>query len=112
MNESLLYAKASNLAQISVAGVKPSASDARWLSDVRSKKDKGLLSDDEISVVENAFLSHGLSFDWTRQRPGPKSDPVRDDRVREMREAGSSLQEIGDELNVSRQRIHQILKRV
>jgi hypothetical protein len=75
-----------------------------WVSYVRSRYRAGLLAEHRV-----ARLDAVPGWQWGPLRPGPLTDEVRNARIRSMRAAGMSLQRIGDEFGLSRQRIHQVV---
>lgn len=76
-----------------------------WVGYVRQRKRAGLLSPDRISSLDTV-----PGWLWGPLRPGPVTDEQRNSRIAEMRSAGLSLQKIGDEFGLSRQRVHQIVR--
>lgn len=78
-----------------------------WVSYLRIKYRGGLISPDKISQLESF-----PGWSWGPCKPGPLGNPDRDSKMIEMRTNGSSLQTIGDEYGLSRQRVHQILNRL
>ena len=75
-----------------------------WVSYLRTRYKKGSLSAKRIATLESY-----PGWEWGPLRPGPKPDDIRDAEIRQMRNNGKSLQEIGTEFGLSRQRIHQIV---
>jgi DNA-binding NarL/FixJ family response regulator len=51
-------------------------------------------------------------WNWGPFQPGPATDSVRNESIRELRGQGKSLREIADEFDLSRQRVHQIIKKL
>jgi len=78
-----------------------------WVSYLRTRYRQGQLAQDRIANLE-AYSG----WQWGPLRPGPKSDTVRDNHIKQMRSNGMSLREIGQEFGLSRQRIHQIVSDV
>jgi hypothetical protein len=83
----------------------------RWASTVRSRRRAGTLSDEKVKALDTAFEAEGLTFNWEKQKPGPRPSVQRDSEIKTMRANGASLREIGDSLYISRQRVFQILNR-
>lgn len=86
----------------------PDTTDVRlgsWVAYVRQRYRSGLLS------VDRANQLAGLpGWEWGPLRPGPSADHGRNMKIRTLRAEGVSLQKIGDEFGLSRQRVHQIVK--
>lgn len=78
-----------------------------WVSYLRVKHRAGSLSGDKQAQLE-AFSG----WSWGPCKPGPMGDAQRDEAMLNARQAGRSLQSIADEYGLSRQRVHQILRRV
>ena len=75
-----------------------------WVSYLRTRYKKGALTSDRIATLESY-----PGWEWGPLRPGPKPNEIRDEQIRRMRADNKSLQEIGTEFGLSRQRIHQIV---
>lgn len=76
-----------------------------WVAYVRQRYRAGLLS------IDRATELAGLpGWEWGPLRPGPSADHARNMRILTLRAEGVSLQKIGDEFGLSRQRIHQIVR--
>lgn len=58
-----------------------------------------------------AILSALPGWKWEKQQPGRRYDKNRDTLITEKYYAGSSAKALADEFGLSRQRIHQILRR-
>ncbi len=78
-----------------------------WVGYVRQRKRAGLLSPDRVASLDTI-----PGWLWGPLRPGPVTDEQRNRRIAQMRSAGLSLQKIGDEFGLSRQRVHQIVRGV
>lgn len=77
-----------------------------WAGYIRQRYRKNLLSHDRVQKIE------GISqWQWGPFQPGPATDDERNTKIHSMRSAGASLREIADEFDLSRQRVHQIIKR-
>ena len=78
-----------------------------WVTYVRVKYRAGTLSPERISQLESF-----TGWTWGPCKPGPAGNPDRDNAMVHARQVGRSLQNIGDEYGLSRQRVHQILNRM
>lgn len=76
-----------------------------WTSYIRQRYRAGLLPQDRIDA-----LTAVPGWEWGPFRPGPFTDVARDSEIRTLRSNGVSLQKIGDQFGLSRQRVHQIVK--
>ena len=77
-----------------------------WVGYVRSRGRAGKLPDKRKSELEQI-----PQWSWNARRPGPSGDTQRDVAIIEARASGRRLQSIATEWNLSRQRVHQILRR-
>ena len=78
-----------------------------WVGYVRQRYRAGLLS------VERATqLADVPGWEWGPLRPGPVADHLRNAEILTLRSQGVSLQRIGDQFGLSRQRVHQIVRTV
>lgn len=76
-----------------------------WVGYTRQRYRRGCLADSRVSALA------GLpGWAWGPLPPGPAADPVRDQEILQLRSQGISLQKIADKFNLSRQRVHQIVK--
>ena len=78
-----------------------------WVTYVRIKHRSGTLSPERT-----AELASFTGWQWGPCKPGPSGNPDRDKAMVIARQDGRSLQSIGDEYGLSRQRVHQILSRL
>ena len=78
-----------------------------WAGYIRQRYRKNLLSESRAQRLEQVG-----GWQWGPFQPGPATDAVRNERIRNMRESGKSLREIADEFDLSRQRVHQIIKKM
>lgn len=77
-----------------------------WVGYIRQRKKKNQLQENRISDLEQI-----PGWQWGPLKPGPATDKNRNNRILEMRGRGASLRQIADEFDLSRQRIHQIVKK-
>lgn len=76
-----------------------------WVGYTRQRFRRGSLA------PQRAEQLAGLpGWQWGPLSPGPAADPDRDREILELRSQGLSLQKIADKFNLSRQRVHQIVK--
>lgn len=78
-----------------------------WVTYVRIKYRAGTLA-----IERTAQLESFPGWTWGPCKPGPTGNPDRDSAMVQARQVGRSLQSIGDEYGLSRQRVHQILNRM
>jgi hypothetical protein len=76
-----------------------------WVGYVRQRQRAGLLSPERTET-----LSSIPGWTWGPLRPGPTADTKRNAEIMALRAQGVSLQRIGDEFGLSRQRVHQIVQ--
>lgn len=76
-----------------------------WVSYVRHRYRKGHLS--EAQVQELLTLPN---WQWGPFTPGRKSDSERDAAIRQRFSNGETLKQIASEYNLTRQRVHQIVR--
>lgn len=81
------------------------ASLGAWVGYMRQRYKKNQLSEEKVRAL-NAVSG----WQWGPLKPGPATDMERNRKILEMRSAGSSLRQIADAFDLSRQRIHQIVK--
>lgn len=78
-----------------------------WVGYVRQRYKKSQLSDEKARRLESIS-----GWNWGPLKPGPATDNERNRQIHEMRAAGSSLRQIADKFDLSRQRVHQIVKNI
>jgi Mor family transcriptional regulator len=77
-----------------------------WVGYTRQRYRKGQLVDARIQELNSV---NGWS--WGPLNPGPPTDRNRNIEIRQLRDAGHSLRQIADRFDLSRQRVHQIVKK-
>lgn len=76
-----------------------------WVGYVRQRRRKNQLSEDRAAQIQAV-----PGWQWGPLKPGPATDMNRNSEILEMRAAGHSLRQIADKFDLSRQRVHQIVK--
>ena len=76
-----------------------------WVCYCRQRYRKNQLSDKRILILQ---ALHGWT--WGPLDPGPAVNSERNKNIIEMRASGSSLRQIADFFDLSRQRVHQIVR--
>ena len=77
-----------------------------WVGYLRQRYKNNKLPEDRINILNNV-----PGWSWGPLRPGPKPNTSRNAEIRNLSQDGKSLTQIADRFNLSRQRIHQIVKR-
>lgn len=77
-----------------------------WVGYMRQRKKNDKLAQDRIDA-----LNATRGWTWGPLKPGPATKSLRNDDITKMRQTGLSLSQIADQYNLSRQRVHQIIKR-
>lgn len=77
-----------------------------WAGYIRQRYRKNQLSEDRVQKIQK--IAH---WQWGPFKPGPATDINRNVEIHQMRAAGKSLREIADVFDLSRQRVHQIIKK-
>jgi hypothetical protein len=79
-----------------------------WAGYIRQRYRKNKLAQFRIEKLETIS-----GWNWGPFQPGPATDLGRNEQIRLMRfERRMSLREIADEFDLSRQRVHQIIKKM
>jgi hypothetical protein len=99
------HARVPAITRVSVDG--SDISLGSWVSYLRVKYRAGSLSSEKQAQLEGF-----AGWSWGPCKPGPLGDAQRDEAMLNARKSGRSLQSIADEYGLSRQRVHQILRRV
>ena len=77
-----------------------------WVGYTRQRYRKAQLPESRIAELNTI---HGWS--WGPLKPGPATDKNRNSEIHQLRAAGHSLRQIADRFDLSRQRVHQIVKK-
>lgn len=77
-----------------------------WVGYLRQRNRKGQLSPERI-----ARLKEVRDWQWGPLRPGPATNADRNSKILDLHRGGKSLRFIADEFELSRQRVHQIVKK-
>lgn len=78
-----------------------------WVGYIRSRGRSGRLTESRKLQLESI-----PEWSWDTRKPGPQGHPDRDDQIVTARRGGRSLQSIAVEWNLSRQRVHQIVRKL
>jgi DNA-binding NarL/FixJ family response regulator len=77
-----------------------------WVGYIRQRYRKNQLSEDRVKKIQEI-----PNWQWGPFKPGPATDISRNSEIHQMRAAGKSLREIADVFDLSRQRVHQIIRK-
>jgi hypothetical protein len=77
-----------------------------WVGYIRQRRKKGLLQSRKVATLETL-----PGWEWGPLKPGPASDASRNQQILTMRSEGRTLRQIADVFDLSRQRVHQIVKK-
>lgn len=77
-----------------------------WVGYMRQRNKNGKLAQIRVDA-----LNETRGWTWGPLKPGPATKTLRNDDITKLRQTGLSLSQIADQYNLSRQRIHQIIKR-
>ena len=77
-----------------------------WVGYVRQRNKKNLISPEKRTVLESL-----PGWEWGPLKPGPNTDVSRNSEILQMRSQGMTLRQIADSYDLSRQRVHQIVKK-
>lgn len=77
-----------------------------WVGYLRQRKRKGQLTAERIQKLESI-----PGWEWGPLRPGPQTNSDRNVKILDLHRGGKSLRYIADEFELSRQRVHQIVKK-
>lgn len=76
-----------------------------WVGYVRQRRRKNQLSEERTVAIQSIS-----GWQWGPLKPGPATDKNRNSEIHQMRAEGHSLRQIADRFDLSRQRVHQIVK--
>jgi Mor family transcriptional regulator len=77
-----------------------------WVGYMRQRYKKNQLSSDKIEALQQL-----AGWTWGPLKPGPATNVNRNSEIIQMRGNGLTLREIADSYDLSRQRVHQIVKK-
>jgi DNA-binding NarL/FixJ family response regulator len=77
-----------------------------WVGYIRQRAKKGILS-----AEKRAALDAIPGWQWGPLKPGPATNHSRNSEILSLREKGMTLRQIADSFDLSRQRVHQIVKK-
>jgi Mor family transcriptional regulator len=66
----------------------------------------------QLPLARIARMEQIQGWQWGPFQPGPATDFARNEAIRQLRIQGKSLREIADEFDLSRQRVHQIIRKL
>ena len=66
----------------------------------------------ELPVARQCALESLVGWHWDKQKPGRRYDTLRDAEITQRYKSGERVGIIADSYNLSRQRVHQIVKKV
>jgi hypothetical protein len=78
-----------------------------WVGYFRQRHRKGHLPVDKAQKLEQI-----RDWQWGPLRPGPATNTGRNVKILDLHRGGKSLRFIADEFDLSRQRVHQIVKKM
>lgn len=77
-----------------------------WVGYIRQRQKKNMLSAEKVETLASL-----PGWEWGPLKPGPSSDANRNSEILQMRSQGMTLRQIADSYDLSRQRVHQIVKK-
>lgn len=77
-----------------------------WVGYLRQRRRKGQLTASKIEKVESI-----PGWQWGPLRPGPATNASRNSEIMALHHSGKSLRFIADTFELSRQRVHQIVRK-
>jgi DNA-binding NarL/FixJ family response regulator len=77
-----------------------------WVGYVRQRRKKNLIDASRIAELDAI-----QGWSWGPLRPGPATNHSRNSEILQLRSQGMTLRQIADSFDLSRQRVHQIVKK-
>lgn len=77
-----------------------------WVGYTRQRAKNG-----KLSAEKRASLDAISGWQWGPLKPGPSTNHSRNSEILSLRDQGMSLSQIADSFELSRQRVHQIVKK-
>lgn len=78
-----------------------------WVGYIRQRAKHGKLSSEKVEA-----LNQVTGWKWGPLKPGPATNQNRNSEILTLRSQGMTLSQIADSFDLSRQRVHQIVKKV
>lgn len=78
-----------------------------WVGYIRQRRKKNQITVDKVQILENL-----IGWEWGPLKPGPATNYSRNSEILQMRGQGMTLRQIADSYDLSRQRVHQIVKKI
>jgi len=78
-----------------------------WVGYTRQRRKKGILPESRAERLNSI-----AGWEWGPLKPGPATNNSRNLDIIQMRSQGMTLRQIADSFDLSRQRIHQIVKKL
>ena len=77
-----------------------------WVAYNRQRQRAGTLPSERVQALESF-----AGWKWEKQQPGRRYDKSRDTQIVESYKGGKSARDLAREFNLSRQRVHQIVRK-
>ena len=77
-----------------------------WVGYIRQRYKKNQMAAEKVQILENL-----AGWTWGPLKPGPATNYNRNSEILQMRGQGMTLRQIADSYDLSRQRVHQIVKK-
>lgn len=77
-----------------------------WVGYIRQRAKKDLVPQSRREILNNL-----PGWEWGPLKPGPATNNSRNSEILQMRGQGMTLRQIADSYDLSRQRVHQIVKK-
>lgn len=78
-----------------------------WVGYIRQRRKKNQIAAEKVQILENL-----TGWSWGPLKPGPATNHNRNSEILQMRSQGMTLRQIADSYDLSRQRVHQIVKKI